>query len=190
MVVPPFPALVMLIMLPQRPLFGLKHIWGPRQAYTVLLLVFFGFSWWVPAFGQQGPIPNLEPLETWVRTQSRGISANDLSNKFSGQNITFGSSEFVFNAARTKAIRIIPLSTTQFVVAYQDEDNSDYGTAIVGELSGSGANASITYSSSEFVFNSAVTNEISLAPLSGTQFVIGYQDRGTDFYGKIIRCNS
>ena len=62
-----------------------------------------------------------------------------------------------------------------------DHGNSGYGTAIIGDVSGT----TITYSS-EYVFNSADTRETSVAALSETKFVVAYMDHGNSGYGTAI----
>ena len=92
--------------------------------------------------------------------------------------ITYGA-ENVFNSAITSYISVAPLDSTHFVVAYQDTGNSSYGTAIVGLISGT----TISSYGAENVFNSAVTNYISVAALDATHFVVAYKDDGGADYG-------
>ena len=64
------------------------------------------------------------------------------------------------------------LSTTKFVVAYTDSDDSDHGTAKVYTVTGT----SIA-SGSEFEFNSAGNSApLDAAALSATKFVVVYRD--------------
>ncbi len=101
----------------------------------------------------------------------------------SGSTITFGSG-YVFNSAETSSFAVAALSSTKFVVAYRDEDNSDYGTAVIGDVSGS----TITFvPDPENVFNSAYTGSISIAALSPTQFVVAYSVAvHPDYYGAAV----
>jgi hypothetical protein len=92
----------------------------------------------------------------------------------SGGTISWGS-ESVFNAATTSYIAVNALSATDFVVAYQDEGNLDYGTAIVGIVSG----GTVSWGS-ESVFNAAGTVYIAVSALSASDFVVAYTD--TDSY--------
>jgi hypothetical protein len=98
----------------------------------------------------------------------------------SGSTISY-SSEYVFNSAYTSYISVSALDSTHFVVGYRDYGNSYYGTAIIGTISGS----TISYSS-EYVFNSATTNYISVSALDSTHFVVGYCDSGNSNYGTAI----
>ena len=99
----------------------------------------------------------------------------------SGTSITFGS-EYVFNSATTYYTDVVSLDSTHFVVGYEDNGNSNYGTAIIGTISGS----TITYGS-EYVFNSATTTYISVTELDSSKFVVTFTD-GTDYldYGRAI----
>ncbi len=45
--------------------------------------------------------------------------------------ISYGS-ESIFNSANTDSISVSALDATHFVVAYRDDGNSSYGTAIIG----------------------------------------------------------
>lgn len=81
---------------------------------------------------------------------------------------TYGS-EYVFNSGQSDYVSVAVLDSTHFVVAYRDYGNSYYGTAVVGEISGS----TVTYSS-EFVFNSASTNDIAITALDSSTFVVSW----------------
>jgi len=98
----------------------------------------------------------------------------------SGSTISY-SSEYVFNSANTELISVSALDSTHFVVGYRDSGNSNYGTAIIGTISGS----TISYGS-EYVFNSATTYDISISALDSTHFVVGYYDGGNSGYGTAI----
>jgi hypothetical protein len=120
------------------------------------------------------------------------VAYSDIGNSYygtaiignvSGTTITFGS-EYVFNAAGTDSISAAALSSTSFVVAYRDIGNSSYGTAIIGNVSGT----TITFGS-EYVFNAANTDSISAAALSSTSFVVAYRDIGNSYYGTAIKGN-
>ena len=73
-------------------------------------------------------------------------------------------------------------NSNKVVVAYKDYTNSNYGTAAVGEVSGT----DITFGSS-VVFNSATTYNISATfDSNSNKVVISYQDRGNNWYGTSI----
>ena len=94
--------------------------------------------------------------------------------------ITFGS-EYVFYSESTLTLSAAALSDTKFAVAYRDENNSFYGTAVVGDVAGK----AITLGS-EYVFNSGNTSELSTAALSRTKFVAAYKDGGNSGYGTAV----
>ena len=95
----------------------------------------------------------------------------------SGNSISFGS-PVVFESAATNYVSVSALNNTHVVVGYEDDDNSNYGTAIVGVVSGN----SISFGS-PVVFESAATNYVSVSALNSTHVVIGYGDEGNSNYG-------
>tara|TARA_R110000751_G_scaffold107087_3_gene203247 strand:+ start:1390 stop:2871 length:1482 start_codon:yes stop_codon:yes gene_type:complete len=95
---------------------------------------------------------------------------------FSGTTFTFGG-EAAFNGQTTNVSVAFDPKGGQFVVTYNDGDNSLYGTARVGSVSSS--NNTITLDSSEYVYN---TGRSSFNPIgfdntsNGGKFVVTYQD--------------
>ena len=90
----------------------------------------------------------------------------------------------VFNSGATEMYEACTFDSTngKVIIAYRDNDNSNYGTAIVGTVSGS----SITFGS-EVVFESATTTEISLTyDSTNERVVIAYRDVGNSNYGTAI----
>ena len=68
------------------------------------------------------------------------------------------------------------------MIAYQDRDNSDYGTAVVGTVSGT----SISFGTPA-VFESASTSKIVVTYDSyNEKVVIAYRDNGNSYYGTAI----
>ena len=100
----------------------------------------------------------------------------------SGTSISFGS-ETVFESDSTLSLSAIFDSTNnKVIIAYKDGGNSNYGTAIVGTVSGT----SISFGSAT-VFESASVNQVSLAfDSSNDKVVIAYQDNGNSNYGTAI----
>ncbi|MFC1700731.1 hypothetical protein ACFLZ0_01160 [Patescibacteria group bacterium] len=99
--------------------------------------------------------------------------------------ISFGS-EYVFNSVATNYISIAPISESKFIIAYQDAGNYNYGTVIIGQVSDN-----IISFGSEYVFNTADTEHISVSILSSDKFVISYKDisnlgQGTAVIGEIF----
>jgi len=90
----------------------------------------------------------------------------------SGTDITFGSLT-AFNSASTGYPNIsFDATTNKCLVVYRDNGNSNYGTAIVGTVSGT----SISFGS-EAVFNAASTEYLSPASGNGNN-TIAYKDSG------------
>ncbi|MCK4592644.1 fibronectin type III domain-containing protein, partial [Candidatus Parcubacteria bacterium] len=87
-----------------------------------------------------------------------------------------------FNSAITSYTSVSTLDSTHFVAAYNDVGNSNYGTAIVGEVSGT----TISSYGAENVFNSAITSYISVSTLDSTHFVVAYKDEGNSNHGTAI----
>ena len=98
----------------------------------------------------------------------------------SGTDISFGS-EAVFNSAASYYTSVSALDSTHVVAVYRDAGNSDYGTAIVGTVSGT----DISFGA-ESVFNSALSSYTSVSALDSTHVVAVYQDFGNSSYGTAI----
>ena len=98
----------------------------------------------------------------------------------SGSSISYGS-EYVFNSALIYYTSVAVLDATHFVVSYRDDGNSGYGTAVIGTVSDN----TISYGS-EYGFNSAYTNYLSIAVLDATHFVVSYRDDGNSGYGTAV----
>ena len=100
----------------------------------------------------------------------------------SGTNVSFGS-EVVFNAATTNQTNcVFDSSNNKVVVTYYDGGNSDYGTAIVGTVSG-------TYFSfgSEVVFHAADTALTSLTfDSNANKIALFYTDGSDSNKGKVV----
>ena len=100
----------------------------------------------------------------------------------SGTSISFGSPT-VFESGNTQEIRLIYDSTNnKVVIVYQDDGNSQYGTAIVGTVSGT----SITFDSPT-IFNSAGTYYTGATyDSTNNKVVIAYMDNGNSNYGTAV----
>ena len=100
----------------------------------------------------------------------------------SGTSISFGS-EVVFESATTQFISLTYDSNiNRVIIAYQDDSNSSYGTAIVGTVSGT----SISFGT-PVVFESATTAYTALTfDSSNNKAVIAYRDGGNSSYGTAI----
>ena len=100
----------------------------------------------------------------------------------SGTSISFGS-EVIFESGRTNWVSTAYDSTNgKVVIAYEDNSNSSYGTAVVGTVSGT----SISFGT-PVVFESATTNHNKIVYDSTKEkVVIAYRDNGNSFYGTVI----
>ena len=123
-------------------------------------------------------------IRAYARSQGPGVSAYDIAAYFSAPGgIAFGA-EKVFNVVETRYISVAALDATHFVAGYRDGTLGP-GTAIVGEVSGTGTTATITYAV-EKVFSAGGNLDISVAALDGMHFVAGYRDGGNSGHGTAI----
>jgi hypothetical protein len=100
----------------------------------------------------------------------------------SGTSISFGTAVVFESASSSFTSVVYDLTAQKVVVAYRDNDNAEYGTAIVGTVSGT----SISFGTPT-VFESAESNVISITYDSNAQkVVISYTDAGNSSYGTAI----
>jgi hypothetical protein len=100
----------------------------------------------------------------------------------SGTSISFGT-EVTFNPSNSGPISSTFDSTNgKVIIAFRDGGNSDYGTAVVGTVSGT----SISFGS-EAVFGSATTNQHTIGfDANAGKVVIAYQDGNASNQGKLV----
>jgi len=100
----------------------------------------------------------------------------------SGTSISFGSAT-VFESASTQNISMVyDPDQNKTIISYRDNGNSDYGTAIVGTVSGT----SISFGTA-VVFASAYSGSTSIAyDTNADKVVITYNDGGNSYYGTAI----
>ena len=100
----------------------------------------------------------------------------------SGTSISFGSPTVFESASIAYTATTYDSTNNKIVIAYQDGGNSDYGTAIVGTVSGT----SISFGSAT-VFESAATQWLSTSyDSTNNKIVIAYQDGGNSNYGTAV----
>ncbi len=89
----------------------------------------------------------------------------------------------MFNSASTYYLSVIHDSTNnKIIIAYRNDGNSSYGTAIVGTVN----DTSITFGS-PVVFNSASTYYVSATyDSTNNKIIIAYRNDGNSFYGTAI----
>jgi len=96
-----------------------------------------------------------------------------------GTTISSFGAENIYNSAGTIYTSVVTLNSTHFVVVYRDIGNSNYGTAIVGAISGT----TISGYGAENVFNTASSSYLSVSILDNTHFIVVYTDGGNSNYG-------
>ena len=99
----------------------------------------------------------------------------------SGTSISFGS-EVVFNAANTGSPMVAFVGSGKVVIGYKDDGNNQYGTAIVGTVSGN----SISFGSEVVYRSSASFYNVPSYDSTNNKVVIGYMDNGNSNHGKAI----
>jgi hypothetical protein len=100
----------------------------------------------------------------------------------SGTSISFGTAVVFESAAAQYLSPTYDSTNDRVVIAYRDDGNSYYGTAIVGTVSGT----SISFGTA-VVFESASTNHISTTyDSTNDRVVVAYQDGGNSSYGTAI----
>ena len=113
---------------------------------------------------------------------SAGTVGKAIVGTVSGNSISYGS-EVTFESGSTSYISIaFDSNANKVVIAYTDGGNSNYGTAIVGTVSGT----SISFGT-PVVFEAASTNFIATTFDSNlNKIVIAYRDAGNSNYGTAI----
>ena len=116
------------------------------------------------------------------RDQGNSAYGTAVVGTVSGTNISFGS-PVVFESANSQYVAAtFDSDSNKVVIAYRDFGNSNYGTAVVGTVSGT----SISFGSST-VFESATVAYIAAAfDSSNNKAVIVYADNGNSAYGTAI----
>jgi len=100
----------------------------------------------------------------------------------SGTSISFGTAVVFESANSEKMSAAYDANAQKVVIAYEDRDNNDYGTAIVGTVSGT----SISFGTA-VVFESGSSDEISAVYAANSQkVVIAYRDGDNSNYGTVI----
>ncbi len=101
----------------------------------------------------------------------------------SGTAISFGTPVVYESAATSWTAATFDTSYNRNVIAYMDDANSDYGTVILGVISGT----SFIFGGSPIVFATAATTHIAATYDSNLEkVVIAYRDDGNSMYGTAI----
>jgi hypothetical protein len=125
---------------------------------------------------------NAQKVVTAYRDQGNSSYGTAIVGTVSGTSISFGSA-VVFETGNTSHISTAyDLLAQKVVITYRDVGNSEFGTAIVGTVSGT----SISFGT-PVVFESASTSSISTVYDSGQQkTVVAYEDEGNSGYGTSV----
>ena len=100
----------------------------------------------------------------------------------SDNSVSYGT-EVVFEADTTTKTRVAyDSSNNKFVVCYTDAGNSNYGTAIVGTISGT----NVSFGSAEVFESAGTTAQTIVFDSSNNKVVIAYADQGDSNKGKAI----
>jgi len=98
----------------------------------------------------------------------------------SGTVPTFGS-KVNFDLDTAQFISAVALTSSKVLIAWSDFGNSSFGSAIVGDISGT-----VITLGSTVVFESASTSDISVTALNSSKVLIGYVDVGNSSFGTSI----
>lgn len=126
-------------------------------------------------------------VNKFIVASGESITAGDVVSFINGKirkgcNMIATGNTQVLNSAGTVDIAAAKLTDTKFVVAYRCGEHSNQGTAIVVTISGS----NVDYSTDEYIFNAAQTQDICVAALSDTKFVVAYADAGGSYFGTAL----
>ncbi len=97
---------------------------------------------------------------------------------YTGSAISYGS-EYVFNDATTDYPSVSTFDSSRFVITYQDEGNSSYGTAIGGTIE---FNSSITFTDEHVFFSNTAYYPSVAAMDNGSAYSVGYRQNDNDIY--------
>ena len=128
-----------------------------------------------------------DPIAEKVVVAYRDAGASNLGKAqvgtVSGTNISWGTAVVYNNGTTGSTVSCAyDINANKTVLAYKAENNSSYGTAIVGTVSGT----SISFGSS-VVFETATTDNLWVGYDSSSQkVVISYRDRGNSDFGTAI----
>ncbi|MCK9581268.1 MAG: DUF2341 domain-containing protein [Methanoregula sp.] len=116
------------------------------------------------------------------RTRVPGSVSSSLSTQSFGQEMVFNAGA-IGGATPDRDVSVSVLASDKIAIAYRDNDNSNYGTAIVCTISG----AAVTCGS-EAIFNSGTTYGPVISTLSAGKFAVAYWDGSNSNYGTAVAC--
>jgi hypothetical protein len=118
-------------------------------------------------------------VESYKIKAGETINAGDFVDYVNSQDLTLGSPNIFSNNIFGGSI--IALTNDIIMAVYIDEENSGYGTVVIGTISGS----SVSFGSPT-VFNSASTSITSAVALGSDKIVVNYRNSGNSSYGTSI----
>ena len=147
------------------------------------------------SFGTEGQFNSLDSRDIAITYDSSAqkviIAFSDFDNSrygaavvgtVSGTSISFGSKVNFETAISDNISCVYDSSANKTVIAYRDVGNSDYGTAVVGTVSGT----SISFGSPVVFTTSAVLMTTTVYDSSNDKTVIAYRDEGNSNYGTAV----
>jgi len=123
-----------------------------------------------------GAITNGKPVIVNTDGTVGTTTAESTVTQSVGSQVTFE------NAATRFTSTVFDSNAGKIVIAYEDDDNSDYGTAIVGTVSGT----SISFGSAAVFESAAVAYVAAAFDSNSNKVVISYVDQGNSYYGTAI----
>ena len=115
----------------------------------------------------------------YLNTYNKGTA---VVGTVSGTSISFGTPVVFENGATNEIAVVFDSNANKVVIGYKDDGNSNYGTAIVGTVSGT----SISFGS-PVVFNSGNTTELAATfDSNANKVVFAYRDVGNSNYGTAV----
>ena len=100
----------------------------------------------------------------------------------SGTGISFGTAVVFENANTTRISAVFDSSSNKVIISFDDSNNSDYGTAIVGTVSGTG----ISFGTAVVFEGATVQWLASTFDSNANKVVISYGDTGNSNYGTAV----
>ena len=100
----------------------------------------------------------------------------------SGTNISFGTAAVFESATSDYSTATFDSTSNKVVIAYRDVGNSNYGTAIVGTVSGT----NISFGSATVFENSSTFDPVAVFDSNSNKVVIAYRDGGNSSHGTSV----
>jgi len=125
---------------------------------------------------------NAQKIVLAYRDETNSDNGTAIVGTITGTSISFGNATVFENAATVYPSITYDSKEQKVVIAYQDDANSDYGTAIVGTVSGT----SISFGTAVVFENAASSFVVATYDATAEKVVIAYQDGGNSDYGTVI----